>query len=57
MCIRDRALSYGVGLNWHLNRNLKFTVDYGHTDFDAVAGNPFASRSEDVVISRLQFSF
>ena len=52
-----KALSYGVGLNWHLNRNLKFTVDYGHTDFDAAAGNPFASRSEDVVISRLQFSF
>ena len=51
------ALSFGLGVNWHLNRNLKFTVDYGHTEFDAADGNPFAAQSEDVVISRLQFSF
>lgn len=51
------ALSYGVGVNWHLNRNLKVTLNYGHTDFDAAPGNPFATQSEDVILSRVQFSF
>lgn len=52
-----KALSYGVGVNWHLNRNLKVTLNYGHTDFDAAPGNPFATQSEDVILSRVQFSF
>lgn len=51
------ALSLGLGVNWHLNRNLKFTLDYAHTEFEAASGNPFAETSEDVIISRLQFSF
>lgn len=53
----DAALSLGLGVNWHLNRNLKFTVDYAHTQFEAASGNPFAEQSEDLVIARLQFSF
>jgi phosphate-selective porin OprO and OprP len=51
------ALSFGVGLNWHLNRNIKLSLDYGHTDFDAAEGNPYDSNSEDVVLTRAQFSF
>lgn len=51
------ALSYGVGVNWHLNRNLKLTLNYGHTEFDAAPGNPFATQDEDVVLTRVQFSF
>jgi phosphate-selective porin OprO/OprP len=51
------ALTYGVGLNWHLNRNLKVTLNYGHTDFEAVPGNPYATQSEDTILTRVQFSF
>jgi phosphate-selective porin OprO/OprP len=51
------ALTYGVGLNWHLNRNLKLTLNYGHTDFDAAPGNPYAVQSEDTLLTRVQFSF
>jgi phosphate-selective porin OprO/OprP len=51
------ALAYGVGVNWHLNRNLKVTLNYGHTDFEAEAGNPFADQSEDVILTRVQFAF
>jgi phosphate-selective porin OprO/OprP len=28
------ATSWGVGLNWHLNRNLKINLNYEQTDFD-----------------------
>ena len=53
----SEALTYGVGLNWHLNRHLKVTLNYGHTDFEAASGNPYAAQAEDVVLSRVQFSF
>lgn len=51
------ALSFGVGLNWHLNRNLKLSLDYEHTDFQAATGNPFATHAEDLVLTRVQFGF
>lgn len=51
------ALSYGVGLNWHLNRNLKVSLNYEHTDFEAAEGNPFDTTPENVVLTRIQFSF
>jgi phosphate-selective porin OprO and OprP len=51
------ALSFGVGLNWHLNRNIKLSFDYGHTDFKAEAGNPFDGESENLFLTRVQFAF
>jgi phosphate-selective porin OprO and OprP len=51
------ALSYGVGVNWHLNRNLKLTLDYGHTDFEGAKGSVYQGKSEDVILTRAQFSF
>ena len=51
------TLSFGVGLNWHLNRNIKLSLDYGHTDFSAAAGNPYDVQSEDIFLTRAQFSF
>jgi phosphate-selective porin OprO/OprP len=51
------ALSYGAGVNWHLNRNLKLSLNYVHTDFEAAAGNPYADQAEDVVLTRVQFAF
>lgn len=51
------ALWYGVGLNWHLNRNLKLSLDYGHTDFTAEEANPYDSSPENVILARVQLAF
>lgn len=53
----DNAFSWGVGVNWHLNRNLKFSLDYEHTRFDGGSQNPFSAQDEQVILSRVQFSF
>jgi phosphate-selective porin OprO/OprP len=52
-----KATTWSVGANWHLNRNLKLTLAYDHTEFDADSGNPLADEDEDVIITRVQFSF
>jgi phosphate-selective porin OprO and OprP len=51
-----RATSWGVGLNWYLNRSLKFVTDYELTYFrqGAAAGN---REAEQVLFSRLQIVF
>jgi len=53
----DSAFSWGVGVNWHLNRNLKLALDYEHTRFDGGSQNPSSAQDEQVILSRLQFSF
>jgi phosphate-selective porin OprO/OprP len=53
------ATSWGVGLNWYLNRNIKLNLDYENTTFRAgssVAGT-VTSVPEHVILSRVQFSF
>ncbi len=51
------AFSYAFGVNWHLNRNLKLSLNWEHTEFDAPAGNPYHDNDEDVILTRAQFSF
>jgi len=51
------AFSWGVGFNWHLNRNLKLSLDYEHTHFDGGSQNPLAAQDEQILLSRVQFSF
>jgi phosphate-selective porin OprO/OprP len=57
------ASALGVGVNWHLSRNLRATLDYFRTDFDpapgapAVPTNPVLLDDEHAVISRLQVAF
>jgi phosphate-selective porin OprO/OprP len=51
------AFSYGAGLNWHLNKNLKLSLDYEHTTFKGGAGNPIVSRDENIIFTRAQISF
>ena len=51
------ALAFSVGLNWHLNRNVKLSLDYDHTEFDAASGNPYATRPEDMLLTQVQVSF
>ncbi len=51
-----QAESYGVGLNWYFNENLKWMLDYEHTRFDggAVAGD---RPDEDAFQLRLALGF
>jgi phosphate-selective porin OprO/OprP len=51
------ALSWGLGLNWHLNRNLKFNVDYEQTNFKGGGSSAFLREGEKVILTRIQFSF
>ena len=51
--------SWGAGINWHLNRNLKLQLDYESTTFrsgSSAAGSATAS-PEHVILSRVQLNF
>jgi phosphate-selective porin OprO/OprP len=45
-----------VGINWYLNKNARFTVDYEQTKF---AGGASAGdrKQEKIIFSRLQLSY
>ena len=52
-------LRWGLGLNWHLNRNIKASVNYLHTDFTGgskVKGEVTA-QDEEAIFARIQFAF
>lgn len=51
------ALSYAIGVNWHLNRNVKFSLNYEHTDLEGGQDNPVFPDDEDVILTRAQLSF
>jgi phosphate-selective porin OprO/OprP len=58
------ARSWSVGLNWYLNRNIRFSTSYSHTSFtDGASGSPattpgsVSSHPEDVFFTRLQLAF
>ncbi len=50
------ARSWGIGLNWYLNANVKLVTNYARTAFDAAPGAT-ARNDEEVVFTRAQFSF
>jgi phosphate-selective porin OprO/OprP len=53
------AREWGVGLNWHLNRNVKASVNYLSTDFKggSKAKGEVTAQDEDIFFARLQLSF
>ncbi|MGH8543206.1 MAG: OprO/OprP family phosphate-selective porin [Gammaproteobacteria bacterium] len=57
----EQASAWAVGLNWYLNQNVKFVVDYEHTVFDGGGGGtadfPRDREDENVVLSRVQLAF
>jgi phosphate-selective porin OprO/OprP len=53
----SKAKGLGLGLNWHLNRQIKVTVNYEHTAFDGGAADGADRPSEDFVVTRFQHSF
>ncbi|HUS35300.1 MAG TPA: porin [Verrucomicrobiae bacterium] len=50
------ALTWGVGLNWHLNKNFKVNLNYEKTDFDG-GTSALLAHGEDVIMTRAQISF
>jgi len=52
-----KATSWGVGLNWYPNRNLKLMLDYERTDFSGGQASGLAVKGEDVILSRVQLAF
>jgi phosphate-selective porin OprO/OprP len=51
------ATSWGVGLNWHLNRNFKVNLNYEQTDFKGGDNSPLNAKGEKVILTRAQISF
>lgn len=51
-----KATSWGGGVNWHLNRNVKLSLNYEQTDFEG-GTSAFLNNGEKVILTRAQFSF
>lgn len=52
----QRATAWSTGLNWYLNHNLKFVIDYEQTEFDR--GATLGDRpTEKVIFTRTQIAF
>lgn len=51
------AEAAGVGLNWYLTRNAKFSLDYEQTTFEGGAADNADRPDEKVVIARAQIAF
>ena len=52
-----KAIAWGAGLNWHLNRNVKLQFNYINTDFEGGDANPALAQREHLVLTRVQFAF
>jgi len=52
-----KASAYGVGLNWYLNENLKWVLDYEQTSFDGGAAGGEDRDDEKVFLTRFALGF
>jgi phosphate-selective porin OprO/OprP len=52
-----KARSWTIGVNWHLNRNVKFNLNYEETDFAGGPENPITAQKEHAILTRAQISF
>ena len=58
----QHATTWGVGLNWFLNRNIKWILEYEQSSFGFAPGyqagkGTAAAQDEKVLLTRLQFAF
>ena len=51
------ATSWGAGLNWYPNRNLKLMLDYEQTHFRGGQSAPLNAQGEHVILTRMQLAF
>lgn len=52
-----QATAWGIGLNWYLNDNLKWALDYEHTRFDGGAAAGADRDNEDALLLRVALGF
>jgi phosphate-selective porin OprO/OprP len=52
-----KAFSWGVGLNWHFNKNVKVNLNYDQTDFKGGATTELFAKGEKAIFTRAQISF
>jgi phosphate-selective porin OprO/OprP len=52
-----RARTWGLGLNWYLNPNLKLVFNHAHTNFDGGAPAGADRSDEEIFFSRVQVAF
>jgi phosphate-selective porin OprO and OprP len=52
-----QAGAHGVGLNWWLNQNLRWMLDYEHTRFDGGAAGGTNRPDERAVLTRFFLAF
>jgi len=57
----EKAQSYGIGLNWYLTQNAKFTTDFNFTEFNGGGGGTVAApvdrRDEKALFTRLTIQY
>jgi phosphate-selective porin OprO/OprP len=53
----SKATAYGLGLNWYLNENLKWVLNYDHTSFDGGALGGADRDDESVFLTRFALGF
>ena len=54
--VADSARSWGLGLNWYLNANVKLVANYARTSFGAFA-TATPRKDEEIFFTRAQLSF
>jgi phosphate-selective porin OprO and OprP len=52
-----KATAYGLGLNWYLNENLKWVLNYDRTSFDGGTAGGADREDEDVFLTRFALGF
>jgi phosphate-selective porin OprO and OprP len=52
-----KAAAFGLGLNWYLNENLKWVLDYEQTSFDGGAAAGADREDEKVFLTRFALGF
>lgn len=52
-----QAQNFGAGVNWHINRNLKWSLDFNSTQFSGGGRNGSDREEEQLVSGRLQLVF
>lgn len=53
----SRARGYTLGLNWYFNENLKWVLNYEHTNFEGGAAGGTDRPDEDVFLTRFALGF
>ena len=52
-----RAAAWGVGVNWHLNRDIRASLNFNHTDLTGGQSGSVADLGENAVLTRVQWVF